>query len=402
MGDPLHDSEVLAARWAMSDPGFDFAGLLKLYAATTASEARAAIREYDSISGNFCFADTAGDIGYQYSGRVPRRPAYLVPVPGWDGEHEWQGWIAKEELPWQQNPDTGYIATANNRPAPADYPHYLSLGGATARADRLNEVLRSRDVWSPQDMPSIQGDLVSPVARTLVARYLSVAASSEAGRHLQDLMRGWDLSVEVDSRAALVYMEVTQQLIALTVASIDDDDSNAETPDRRTLLLRVLRLDDRSFLGSFASWDEAVARALEDASASLVVKYGSDEGRWRWGEAHWMTWRHNLGRDPKLADVLNLPDTPVGGDGATLWATQARYGRGSDHGVSYRQVFDMSALNGSPIVMPPGNSGQPGSAHYADSVEMWRALEYHPLYFEWADIEANAEAEQALVPLSDG
>jgi acyl-homoserine lactone acylase PvdQ len=48
--------------------------------------------------------------------------------------------------------------------------------------------------------------------------------------------------------------------------------------------------------------------------------------------------------------------------------------------------------------MPPGNSGQPGSAHYADNVERWVGLEYHPLYIEWGDIEANAEAEMRLRP----
>jgi penicillin amidase len=111
-----------------------------------------------------------------------------------------------------------------------------------------------------------------------------------------------------------------------------------------------------------------------------------------------MTWRHNLGRDAELAPIFNLPDTPVGGDGATLWATQARYGRASDHGVSYRQVFDLSDLNAARVLMPPGNSGQPGSPHYGDNVGRWLALDYHPLYVEWPDIEANAEAELELRP----
>jgi acyl-homoserine lactone acylase PvdQ len=50
------------------------------------------------------------------------------------------------------------------------------------------------------------------------------------------------------------------------------------------------------------------------------------------------------------------------------------------------------------IVLPPVNSGQPGSPHYADGIAPWLALEYHPLYTEWKDIEANAETEQILRP----
>ena len=50
------------------------------------------------------------------------------------------------------------------------------------------------------------------------------------------------------------------------------------------------------------------------------------------------------------------------------------------------------------IVIPPGNSGQPGSPHYADNVERWRNVEYHPLFVDWQDIEANAESELNLNP----
>ena len=54
----------------------DFDALLPLFTAPTIREARAAFRKYDSISGNFCFADVDGNIGYQYTGRIPRRPAW--------------------------------------------------------------------------------------------------------------------------------------------------------------------------------------------------------------------------------------------------------------------------------------------------------------------------------------
>jgi penicillin amidase len=374
---------------------------MALLRAATVSEGRAAVRLYDSISGNFCFADSGGNIGYQYSGRVPRRPANLVPVPGWDGEHEWDGWVPKRDLPAEENPAGGYIATANNRTTTPDYPHYLSLNGAPWRANRLSEILGQNRIFSPEDMPFIQGDLVSPLARELVACYTDFEAVVPAARRMQETLRGWDCRVDAESREALLCMETTQRLLELTVNPIyESDETNAETPaaDRRNVLWRMLRLDDRSTLQGFASWQEAIQAALTSAATALPQKFGADELKWRWGNAHWMTWRHNLGRDPALAPVFNLPDTPVGGDGATLWATQARYGRGSDHGVSYRQIFDLSDLNAARVLMPPGNSGQPGSPHYADNVERWLQLQYHPLYIDWGDIEANAEAEMTLRP----
>ncbi|MGI8553341.1 MAG: penicillin acylase family protein [Dehalococcoidia bacterium] len=401
MGDPSRDDEVAAAKWGLSEPGHDFDALLSLFTAPSIAEARTAFRAYDTISGNFCFADLAGNIGYQYTGRIPRRPPYPLPVPGWDGKHEWDGSVPKEALPTDENPGTGYIATANNRTTGPDYPHFLSLAATPWRADRLREIFEQTPTFAPGDMPKMQGDLVSHVARILVARYLSVAVADPQAHAMQDLLRGWDCETGVESRAALIYMATTEQLMAQTVlAYYAKAGGNAQLPEieQRAVLLRALRIDDRAVLNDFPSWDAAIEQALAQAAGALQAKFGIDPSTWRWGSAHWMTWRHNLGRDPELGTIFNLPDSEVGGDGATLWATQARYGRGSDHGVSYRQIFDLADLNAARILIPPGNSGQPGSPHYGDNRERWRTLAYHPLYINWPEIEANAEAELRLTP----
>lgn len=401
MGDPLTDDEVAAARWGLVEPGHDFDALLPLFTASTIAQAREALRTYDSISGNFCFADVQGDIGYQYTGRIPKRPAWPLPVPGWDGAHEWDGTVSKHELPTDENPANGYIATANNKTTTADYPHFLALGGSPWRADRLRELLEGDRRFSPEDMPALQGDLVSLTARELSARYLAVAATEPDARAMQALLRGWDAEVTTESTAALVYIETTEQLLDLTVRRYYHADMwNVQMPEgeQRSALIRSLRRDDRTTLGGLPSWDAAIERALGQAARVLRERHGADTSAWRWGAAHWMTWRHNLGRDRELAAILNLPDTPVGGDGATLWATQARYGKGSDHGVSYRQIFDMRDLNAARIVIPPGNSGQPGSPHYGDNVHRWLNLDYHPLFINWQDIEANSEGELKLLP----
>lgn len=401
MGDPLRDDEVVAAQWGLSEPGHDFDALLPLYTASSTDEAREAFRTFDTISGNFCFADQQGDIGYQYTGRIPKRPPWLLPVPGWDGAHEWDGSLPKGELPTDENPTTGYIATANNKTTSADYPHYLSTGGQPWRANRLREIFEQRATFSLEDMPAIQGDLVSLAARELVRGYTAFPASDPDALAMQELLRGWDAETGVDSRATLIYMATTQQLIdgvVLRYYGAAGEDALPLEAERRGVLMRALRLDDRAMLGELESWDAAIEQALAQAALRLRERFGPDPTSWRWGDAHWMTWRHNLGRNAELGAIFNLPNTEVGGDGATLWATQARYGRGSDHGVSYRQILDLRDLNAARIVIPPGNSGQPGSPHYADNLERWRTLQYHPLFTAWPDIEANAESELRLTP----
>jgi penicillin amidase len=114
-GDPTSDEEVVAARWGLAEPAHDVDALIAALRASNVAEAREAFRTYDSISGNYCFSDQSGDIAYQYVGRIPKRPAWPLPVPGWSGEYEWDGDVPKEELPTDENPDVGFIVTANNR-----------------------------------------------------------------------------------------------------------------------------------------------------------------------------------------------------------------------------------------------------------------------------------------------
>jgi penicillin amidase len=151
-------------------------------------------------------------------------------------------------------------------------------------------------------------------------------------------------------------------------------------------------------LGGRPSWDAAIDEALAAAAATLAERFGPDPSAWRWDAAHAATWRHNLGRDPRHAPTLNPGDIPIGGHGDTVFNTMTEHGAAAAHGVSYRQVIDLSDVNAMQICIPPGNSGQPGSPHYADNLGRWRDVEYHPLHVDWDDIEANAEAHLQLSP----
>jgi penicillin amidase len=50
------------------------------------------------------------------------------------------------------------------------------------------------------------------------------------------------------------------------------------------------------------------------------------------------------------------------------------------------------------FVLPPGQSGHPGSAHYADLLELWREVEYAPLLFSREAIERVVEQTAELRP----
>jgi penicillin amidase len=49
-------------------------------------------------------------------------------------------------------------------------------------------------------------------------------------------------------------------------------------------------------------------------------------------------------------------------------------------------------------VLPPGQSGHPGSRHYADLLDLWRDVEYAPLLFSRAAVVQAVEEQAELVP----
>lgn len=400
-GDPTRDDEVISACWGLAKPAHDTDAMLAVLRSGNVAEARAGFRRYDSVSGNFCFADGDGNIAYQYTGRIPKRPGWIVPVPGWDDAHEWEGDVPKTELPTDENPRNGFIVTANNRTIGDDYPHYLSYMSTRFRADRLRERMDDAELFDHELVRSLQSDHTSIHARDLGARFASVATDDAGARELQSLLRGWDGALDVDGAAAVAYAAICDALIERTVRAYYARVPNvaASTSGEEFRILYEQLLGDRpAMLMGAPSWDEAIRAAMPEAASRAREQHGGDAATWRWGTEHRAAWSHNLGRDAALAPIVNVGEFEIGGDGMTPFATEVARGAVATHGVSYRQIFDLADLGAGQICIPPGNSGQPGSPHYADNMERWSNVEYHPLLTDWDAIAANAEATLTLEP----
>jgi penicillin amidase len=115
-GSATSEGYSLATRWSGSNGGAQSLNtLLPMWTARTVSDGMAAFANVES-SMNWIFADSAGDIGYQMSGLMPKRPddwSGFAPRPGWDQRFDWQGFVDPEELPRTLNPADGVIVTAN-------------------------------------------------------------------------------------------------------------------------------------------------------------------------------------------------------------------------------------------------------------------------------------------------
>jgi len=113
---------------AALDPGKTADAITVLNNAKNWDDFRKAASLFEVPAQNLIYADVDGNIGYQSPGKIPVRGKgdgrYFA--PGWDPDYDWTGYIPFEELPSVYNPAQGYLVTANQAVAAADYPRLLT------------------------------------------------------------------------------------------------------------------------------------------------------------------------------------------------------------------------------------------------------------------------------------
>ena len=409
--------EPLAFSWTALQPGTLVHSILMLDQASDWDEFRTAVSYWDVPSQNFCYADVEGNIGYQSPGRIPIRAAGdgSMPVPGWSGEYEWEGYIPFDELPRAFNPAEGYVVTANHAVVGADYDYFLTNDWAPGyRARRIVELIEADSSISLEDIKVMQGNS-SPIYAEDILPYLLVLPAKSSGavseRRLAEaleLLRAWDGRADRESAGAVLFESFHLHLIDLTFG----DELGEQLLDNARGSVRVALV---GLLKEEAAWfddtttpqvetrDEILLLALEGAVEELTETLGRNMDKWRWGDLHTATFTNqSLGQSGigLVEAMFNRGPVEVDGTGYTVNATG--YSTSDPYTVrsvpSYRQIVDMQDLSRSVSMHTTGQSGHPYHEHYDDMIDPWRNIEYHPMLWERADVEADAEGVLVLRP----
>ncbi|MBR9826281.1 MAG: hypothetical protein GYB36_10835 [Alphaproteobacteria bacterium] len=169
---------------------------------------------------NAVYADRFGEIAYLFNAAMPVREEgwnWREYLPGDRSELIWQDYHPISAMPLYHNPDAGWLLSANQTPFDATViaenlnPERFSATFGieprmTNRAHRGLELLRSERGLSAERLEAIKFDRayseVSAVGR-LVREILAMDFSSDPQLlEAQRLLGRWDMSTDVDSRAA--------------------------------------------------------------------------------------------------------------------------------------------------------------------------------------------------------
>src|SRR3989442_9684219 len=261
---------------ATAEPNRTFEALLPMLRAASADELVASMRLWVDPVNNFVFADVHGTIGYKTRGRIPVRAMAnaWVPVPGWDGAHEWQGAIPFEEMPAVRNPEAGWVATANSRVTAPPYPHYIGLDFAPDfRTRRLVERLGGIHNATVGEMAMIHADRVSLPAREFVGILKAIAPVDHASRPALEARLAGAGGMDPASRGPPTYTAFRERLMRDLMAPILGPLTAEAFPGSvrgavahiarlRARLTDMIRRDDRTLLAPDADWPTVLRSAL--------------------------------------------------------------------------------------------------------------------------------------------
>lgn len=396
---------AISLRWTGSEPGT--AGYLAgigLDRSRSAAEFRQNLVRWKMPGENIVYADVTGNIGYQASSLTPIRKTWpgLLPVPGWTGEYEWEGWYKLDDLPHKFNPAEGFIATANHNTLPPGETRVINYEWSDpARINRILEVLTSKDKFSVEDFEALQHDSTAWPAKQLVPLLAPVASDDKAVEQARRMLLDWDRNISADSGAAALYVVWEQQLRQRVFSGrVEGALDSAYASRAGSLLVATLLKPTREWFGQDPAGrrDALLLDALVAAVNELSAKLGADLASWRWGALHTATFRHALAADAESARLFNIGPFSRAGYGSTPFATGGR-GFEQNTGSSYRQVIDLADWDRSVATTAPGQSGQPLSPHFDDLARLWAAHKYFPLLFSKEATAREAGATLVLAPL---
>ena len=427
----IHPSEnligdrVVTMRWMGHQVSHELWAIYKMNRARNIHEFEESVRDFHSPGMNFIYADQDDNIAIFTGAALPVRDFNpLTFRNGWDPAYQWNGTIPFEELPHLVNPQSGYVAHANNKFHSENYPHYIaSFWEPPSRIMRIQQLLEAADSLNTEYMQAMQYDVVSEHARDITDIILPILRSGENPdqfREALSYLENWDFQYEPTSTAAsifdLFFMNLTSNALK---DEMGDDAYQAFVRLEHLPVMVVSRMlrDDSSFFNiattaNIETRANIVRLSMAQTLEQLEDRFGPESFEWRWENLHRLTLK-----PPLLGEASDDPETPAvlrlivnnlfnkgpyaaRGHGMTINKGQYSWHRPfeMDLGASIRRIVDFSNTGRSLSVLPTGQSGNPFSANYGDQTDLWLDGRYRFIYQDSTFFQQTSYQTMTLIP----
>ena len=367
-----------AVRWKAHDKSNDLLMFNLMNHAKNYTDYVTAVENLKVPGQNVAFASKAGDIAMRTQGEWPAKwkgQGDFI-MPGIDSSYMWQGMIPQNEIPFQHNPERGFVSSANQKPTDSTYAYYLGREYPVARGLLINKRLTAMQQITPQDMMALQTDNYNIYAEELLPvlmKQINVGMLNADETKYFSILKSWNLRNDAASIGATVYNEWYKKF---KTDVYDDEFAKApqpiQIPFESTLIEATIRdssykfFDDINTTKKETLTDDALKSFKE---AVLILKNLETTGKLEW-------WKN---KDTRINHLLKQPafsrmHLNMGGGRNMINATT------EDHGPSWRMIVSLTAKTEAYGVYPGGQNGNPGSLYYDNFVDKWAEGKYYSLW----------------------
>ncbi len=410
----------VAVRWGYHDPDNGlFRAFYELSRSQSLEQARRAVSRIHAPGLNIMYANAGGDIAWWAAARIPERRAGLHPgfmLDGASGADEPLGRWPFADNPQRENPESGYLLSANNEPRSETRGRVWGYYNVPERAQRIGTLLQAKEKnWTVEDMKSIQLDtrtdyyaglntLIPPIVEKSLVNNPDVLAAEALAFFWE-----WDGSHDVDDVAPTIFQEFLFQFLRLTFLdelgeAYFESLLKTKLVDKTVPVLLRNRQSpwwDNVTTPHVETRDQLIAQAWIQATQVLKDRFGSRPVKWTWGKAHRLLHVHPVGRRKPFDRFFNVGPFPAPGGRETINNLSNKIESGVHdvyHGPSTRRLLDFGDIDHALGINPTGQAGFFLNRHYDDQAYLFATGQYRTQITDPRTIHANHKSLLVFAP----
>lgn len=376
-----------AFRWISHDPSIELLTFYKLNKAKNYNDYMTALDHFNSPAQNFAFASVSGDIAMRIQGKFParRKEEGKFLLDGSNSSSGWQAFIPFDQNVMIKNPSRGFVSSANQYPADSTYPYYITAESFdTYRSRRINEILRRLNNITVQDMMMLQNDnynLMASEALPVLLNTMHTTDTTTFSNHEKkavQMLRAWNYVNNKDSEASS-YFEAWWDhfMYMLWDEMYANSNYKLSVPtDYNTIKLIKERSDIDFFYDSKntekkENRDDIVLHSFK-VSVAAIEDWKKEHNN---DKVKWADYKDTYIRHLARIESFGLHVQHGGNHDIVNASSRTK-------GPSWRMVVSLEKAGLKAFaVYPGGQSGNPGSASYADMIDRWANGRYFRLSF---------------------
>ncbi len=388
----------LAMKWKALDSGNEIKTFLLLNHAKGYSDYRKALPYFAVPAQNFVFASKDDTIAIWQQGEFPlkwkEQGKFLM--DGSDSRFEWAGFIPQNDNPHIINPERGFVSSANQHPTDSTYPFYYNGNFEYFRNRRINNMLAEADSHSidPEYFRMMQNDNLSLYAEAIMQLALPALEEEswgDRGTEILNQLRYWNHAYEAEMNEP-VYFEIFWNEF-MNLLNEKSRSHGIRLPKVKKYVIILLAQNNPEYrlfdLDSTATKENAsdLFRMAYERSLEKIEKLEEGKGKVpQWWEYKNTTVEHWL----STLKAFSVEGIHNGGNYNIVNATSY------NHGPSWRMIISLEDTTHAWIVVPGGQSGNPGSPHYSDQIETWARGQYYDVHYLTSPPENNKSDYQTI------